>query len=114
MKRRKHSDTRSIGNRVWANMCAVETCHHAAVSKHHYVPHRMIPGNSFSLQLCEDHHKMADELIANIGETTPLKLFQIMFDFIYGKGAAYRKIGKDDKKESTHYWNPDVDYAGSD
>jgi hypothetical protein len=101
-------DKRSRGNRVQFCMCAVTTCSCVATQKHHYIPWRFIPENSFTLQLCEDHHKMIDEMLSKIETSTPLNFFRIMFEFIYGRGAAYRRlaVGEDTlniPRETTHY-----------
>lgn len=115
MKRRKNRRQHVREKGFGFGRCAVETCEHYATKNHHYIPYRMIPSNSFTIQLCDDHHAIADEMTKNIKDVTPLKLFQMMFDFIYGKGAAYRKLEKEEKpKESVFYWNPDVDYSGAD
>lgn len=90
MSRKK--DKRSIGNRVSFSMCAVETCSCVATQKHHYIPWRFLPDNSFVLQLCEDHHKIVDEKLADIVSCTPLQFFKIMFEIIYGRGSAYRRL----------------------
>ena len=81
--------------------CAVQTCSCRATQNHHFIPQRFISGNSFTLQLCEHHHKIADEMLKNIDICTPLKFFKIMFEFIYGRGSAYRqlRVGKNTMDE---------------
>lgn len=104
----RKNDKRSKGNRVAFTMCAVETCACVATQKHHYIPWRFLPDNSFVLQLCEDHHKMVDDILSKIDICTPLKFFKIMFEFIYGRGTAYKQlvVNKDSLNEprtTVHY-----------
>ena len=90
MKRRRNKErqqTLELGA-----MCAIQTCSQRAVQRHHFVPHRFIPDNPFTIQLCEDHHKVIDAMLEDIDEVTPLRFFQIIFDIIYGRGASYRRL----------------------
>lgn len=92
-------------------MCAVPTCNCPAEQRHHYIPWRFLPENSFTIDLCPEHHKMIDKLLENIKECTPLKFFKIMFEAIYGRGSAYRNLkwGMDTMSEprtSVHLFNP--------
>lgn len=94
--KRRNKDRQERGN---LPLCAVLTCGHPACQRHHYIPWRFVPENVFTLPLCEEHHKLFDQHLHFLEEResfTPLKLFKIMFELIYGRGAAYRplKIGE--------------------
>lgn len=109
MKKKRHrSNDRSREDRQHFDMCAVETCSCVATQRHHWIPWRFLPGNSFTLQFCADHHKVIDEMLSAVVECTPLNFFRIIFEVIYGRGAAYRRlrVGEDTletPKESIHY-----------
>lgn len=108
MRHRKRNNSRQQPVELEV-MCAVETCGCGGAQKHHYIPWRFLPENTFTLRLCPDHHDMVDKLLASIDICTPLEFFKIMFEFIYGKGAAYRRL--EVHKDTIHIPRVSVHYA---
>jgi len=89
-KRKKRNNVKQ--DRSPLTLCAVQYCGHKATSRHHFIPNRMLPDNPFTIQLCEKHHEIADKMLAEITEATPLTFFKFIFELIYGHGLAYRRL----------------------
>lgn len=61
--------------------CAVISCKNKYKDFHHYLPWYIFGDTPFTVQLCEEHHKEANEIISKNG-WTPKQYFQFIYDFI--------------------------------
>ena len=108
MKKKRKKRQKEHQDRSPLTLCAVQNCGHKAISRHHFIPNRFVPDNPFTIQLCEKHHQIADEMLAEITEATPLTFFKFIFELVYGHGLAYRRLNLEENvleipKISIHY-----------